>query len=191
MNPGPDFEAVYRLTNELKDESPRGVVLIATAMLEELLRELMLVFLIPNPSSSDTLFDGPNSPFGSLSSKIDGAYRMGLISNSLCRDLHVIRRIRNEVAHQPQSFSFEGPSSKNRIEALTKSHGMYERSPKWVEKMGHPSLRHQFLEAASWMLFFLAAEKGRVQTVRVKGQEFGYFATMDSETGLPPDFSPT
>lgn len=191
MKPGADFDAVGRLKKELKEESPRGVVLIATAMLEELLRELMLVFLIPNPSSSDTLFDGPNSPFGSLSSKIDGAYRMGLISNSFCRDLHVIRRIRNEVAHQPQSFSFEDPSARNRIEALTKSHGMYSRSPKWVEKKGYPNLRDQFLEAASWMLFFLAAEKERLPTVRARGQEFGYHVTMDSDTGLPPDFKPT
>ena len=63
--PGPDFDAVLRLQAELKNESPRGVALISAAMLEEALRELLMAFLVPNPSSSDTLFDGPTSPLGS------------------------------------------------------------------------------------------------------------------------------
>lgn len=188
MEPGPDFDAVIRLNNELKNESARGVVLIATAMIEEQLREVLLATLVPNPSSSDTLFDGPNSPFGSLSSKIDVAYRLGIISDKLCRDLHIVRRIRNDVAHQPQSFRFEDPSPKNRIETLGKSHGIFERSPKWVEKNGYPSLRSQFLEAASWMLFFLAAERVRRPTLSMRTPEFGYVMTHDEEQGLRPDF---
>ncbi|MFI8737896.1 hypothetical protein ACIGKM_18455 [Ectopseudomonas toyotomiensis] len=183
--PGPDFEAVKRLERELKDESPRGVVLIAASMIEELLRELMLARLIPNPSSSDTLFDGPNSPFGSFSSKIDGAYRLGLISNKFCRDLHIIRKIRNDVAHQPQSFIFEDPSPKNRVESLTKSHGIFERSPNWVSTKGVPSLREQFLEASSWMLFYLAAEKSRIIGITERSLEFGYITTLDTTSGLP------
>ncbi|POD29683.1 hypothetical protein BKM14_20605 [Pseudomonas syringae pv. syringae] len=185
MEPGPDFDAVKRFEKELGDESPRGVVLIGTAMLEEKLRELMIAALVPNPSSSDTLFDGPNSAFGSLSSKIDGAYRMGLISNTFCRDLHVIRRLRNDVAHEPQSFRFEDPSPKNRIESLSNSHGMYKRSPKWVEKHGTPSLKAQFIEAVSWMIFRLAAEKERCPVQSSPILEFGYRFTFDSADGLP------
>ncbi|UHH30526.1 hypothetical protein LUW10_01425 [Pseudomonas veronii] len=187
MEPGPDFDAVKRFEKELGDESPRGVVLIGTAMLEEKLRELIVATLVPNPSSSDTLFDGPNSAFGSLSSKIDGAYRMGLISNTFCRDLHVIRRIRNEVAHEPQSFRFEDPSPKNRIESLSNSHGMYKRSPNWIEKNGVPSLKAQFIEAVSWMVFYLAAEKVRCQTLAARSLEFGYLFTFDSDGGLHED----
>lgn len=191
MEPGPDFDAVQRFEKELGDESPRGVVLIGTAILEEKLRELMIAAMAPNPSSSDTLFDGPNSAFGSLSSKIDGAYRMGLISNTFCRDLHVIRRIRNEVAHEPQSFRFEDPSPKNRIESLSNSHGMYKRSPKWVEKNGFPSLKAQFIEAVSWMVFYLAAEKERCPAQNTRSLEFGYRFTFDSDNGLPENFQRT
>ena len=104
--PGPDFEAVFRLQAELKGESPRGIVLVSAAMLEEALRELLVAFLVPNASASDTLFDGPMAPFGSFSAKIDAAYRLGLVSDKFCRDLHVIRRIRNDVAHQPRGFAW-------------------------------------------------------------------------------------
>lgn len=191
MESGADFDAVKRFQKELGDESPRGVVLIGTAMLEEKLRELMIATLVPNPTSSDNLFDGPNSAFGSLSSKIDGAYRMGLLSNSFCRDLHVIRRIRNEVAHEPQSFRFEDPSPKNRIESLSNSHGMYKRSPNWVEKNGFPSLKSQFIESVSWMVFYLAAKKERCSALNTPSLEFGYRFTYDSDNGLPEDFQDT
>lgn len=191
MPQGPEFDAVKRFEKELGDESPRGVVLIGTAILEEKLRELLIAALVPNPSSSDTLCDGPNSAFGSLSSKIDGAYRMGLISNTFCRDLHVIRRIRNEVAHEPQSFRFEDPSPKNRIESLSNSHGMYKRSPNWVEENGFPSLKAQFIEAVSWMVFYLASEKERCPAQNAPSLEFGYQFTFDSKNGLPKDFPST
>lgn len=183
--PGPDFDAVIRLVSELKDESPRGVVLIATAMLEEALRELLLAFLVPNASAADTILDGPNSPFGTLSAKIDAAYRLGLVSANFCRDLHLIRRLRNDVAHQPKGFNFEEPATEQRVLALSKSHGLFARSPKWLKERGQPDLRAQFIEASSWMLFYLAAERERVTPLRPRSQEFGYVATLDHESGLP------
>ena len=184
--PGPDFDAVTRLQSELRGESPRGIVLVSSAMLEEALSELMLGFLAPNPSSSDSLFDGPTSPFGSFSAKIDGSFRLGLISHQFCRDLHLIRRIRNDVAHRPKGFTFEEPSAKARVLALTQSHGIFSRSPGWVEKRGEPSLQDQFLEVATWMMFFLAAERARVKGIQPRSLEFGYKASMDHESGLPP-----
>lgn len=183
--PGPDFDAVIRLQAELKNESSRGVILISAAMLEEALRELLSRFLVPNPSSSDTLLDGPTSPFGSFSAKIDGAYRLSLISDAFCRDLHIIRRIRNEVAHKPQGFSFDDPAAKSRIEALAQSHGIFARSPNWVAKRhGQVSLRDQFIETASWMLFFLAATRERINPLKARKPEFGYSVTLDDSGEL-------
>lgn len=184
--PGPDFNAVSRLQSELRGESPRGIVLVSAAMLEEALKEIMIGHLVPNSSATDTLFDGPSSPFGSFSAKIDGAYRLDLISHQFCRDLHIIRRIRNEVAHQPKGFTFDERNTKDRISALSQSHGIFIRSPKWVIENGQPSLQDQFLEAATWMLFFLAAERERVKVLQSRTAEFGYKATMDHESGLSP-----
>lgn len=184
---GPDFEAVGRLQAELRAESPRGIVLVSAAMLEEALRELMLAHLVPNSSTSDPLFDGPMSPFGSFSAKIDAAHRLGLLSHQFCRDLHIIRRIRNEVAHEPKGFRFEEAGTSARVVALSQSHGIFARSPNWVLKNGSPSLQDQFLEAATWMLFYMAAERERIVTLQPHSLEFGYRASMDHESGLAPD----
>jgi DNA-binding MltR family transcriptional regulator len=182
--PGPDFDAVLRLYEELDKESDRGAVLVAGAMLDEALAGLLLTHLVANPTATDPLFDGPNAPLQSFSSKIDAAYRMGLFSDRFCRDLHVIRRIRNDVAHRAAGCSFQDTSITDRVRALTASHGIFERSPKWVAKKGPPDIRAQFIEAASWMLFYLIAERARTKHLSAKHPEFGYIVTMDDD-GLP------
>lgn len=178
-DPGPDFDAVLRLEAELKNESDRGSVLVAAAMLEEALQELLIAHLVPSTSATDLLFEGSNAPLNAFSAKIDMVFRLGLVSDRFCRDLHVIRKMRNDVAHRSSGCTFEDASLKDRALALTKSHGLFERSPKWREKVGPQSPRQQFNEAASWMLFFLAAERLRVPVLKAKGLEFGYRVSMD------------
>lgn len=178
----PDLDAIDRLEQELKTESDRGAVLIAGAMLEEALRNLLLTHLVPAASSTDTLLDGPNSPFGTYAAKIDGAFRLGLISPKFARDLHIIRRLRNDVAHAPKGFSFSDPHARERVMQLCKSHGIYERSPRWVaSSKTAPNSRDQFSETSSWMLFFLTGELARVVTLTTPEPEFGYTMSMDDE----------
>lgn len=179
--PGPDFDAVLNLQRELEAESDRGAALVASAMLEEELRGLLDAFLVASTASPDSLFDGANAPLSSFSAKIDVAFRLGKISNQLCRDLHLVRRIRNDVAHRPSGCTFEDPSLRDRVLELTKSHGLYERSPKWAARVGAPSIRMQFAETASWMIFFLAAERERTGRLPTRNREFAYRMSMDHE----------
>lgn len=179
--PGPDFAAVRRLYTELDKESDRGTVLVAGAMLEEALGELLVTHLVPNPTAVDPLFDGPNAPLQSFSSKIDIAYRLSLISDRFCRDLHIIRRIRNDVAHRAAGCSFQDTSIADRVKALSTSHGILERSPKWVAKIGTFNTRAQFIEASAWMLFYLNAEQPRTEKLTATDLEFGYSVSMDDD----------
>ncbi|HWH73212.1 MAG TPA: hypothetical protein VNV16_03000 [Methylibium sp.] len=178
---GPDFEAVLKLQRELEAESDRGAILVASAMIEEELRRLLDAYFVPGASTPDTLFDGANAPLSSFSAKIDIAYRAGRVSEQLCRDLHLVRKIRNDVAHRPSGCTFEDPSLRDRVLALTKSHGLYERSPKWAARIGTPTIRHQFAEATSWMIFFLAAERARTSHLPARGREFAYRMSMDHD----------
>ena len=183
--PGPDFEAVARMHKELDSESDRGAVLVSSAMLEDALRELLKAFLTPNASSTDSLFDGANAPLSSFSATIDTAYRVGLVSDRFARDLHLVRKIRNDVAHRPASCDFTDTSIKDRISALSKSHGIFARSPERHKIFGRPTVREEFIEAAAWMLFFLAAERKRVKPVPVAAPEFGYMVSLDAEATWP------
>jgi DNA-binding MltR family transcriptional regulator len=175
------MDGYRKLQGELDKESDRGAVLVAGAMLEEALKEVLVMHLVPNPTATDPLFDGPTAPLQSFSSKIDAGYRLGIISDRFCRDMHVIRRIRNTVAHRAAGCSFQDASIEDRVKALSASHGIFERSPKWTAKRNPMDTRRQFIEAVSWMLFFLHAEVDRVDRRKARPHEFGYSAVMDAE----------
>jgi hypothetical protein len=151
-------DAIDRLESGLMRESDRGGVLIAAAMLEEALRDLIFAHLVPCATKEDSLLDGPNSAFGSFATKIDGAFRLGLISGTLTRDLHIVRKLRNDVAHAPSDFSYDDHGSQQRIAELCKSHGVYDRSPDyvaWKKENREWTARHRFIESATYMLLVL------------------------------------
>ena len=49
----------------------------------------------------------PEGPLGSFSARIDLAYALGLIGKKAARDLHLIRKIRNDFAHDPKTIMFD------------------------------------------------------------------------------------
>src|SRR5438477_6714803 len=84
---------------EFAKESDRASVIIAVAMLDQALEALLKRRLVPTPVAHDSFIEGAYVPLSTLSSRIDLCFRMGLISSQFSRDLHLIRRIRNEFAH--------------------------------------------------------------------------------------------
>lgn len=109
------------LLKEFNKESDRASVILVASILDESLYSLLRSYFVPIASSNDELFEGANAPLGTFSSKIDIAYRIGLISSKFCRDLHLIRKIRNSFAHDIFDCTFENGSVKSRIDELIKS----------------------------------------------------------------------
>ncbi len=94
---------------ELTRETDRGAALFATAHLEDKLAQVLRAFLVDDTSASDPLFRG-TAALATFSARIDVSYLLGLIPTSARRDLHLIRRIRNEFAHSSSILRFdEGP----------------------------------------------------------------------------------
>jgi mannitol operon repressor len=100
----------------LNDESDRGKVLISTGFLEEQLKQILLSFALECPQATD-LVDGGNAPLGTFSSRIAACFVLGLITENEHRDLQLIRRIRNDFAHNIHT-SFETPSVVSRCSQL-------------------------------------------------------------------------
>lgn len=108
------------LTNGLKGESDRGCVVLAVAWIENDLTRLLKRHLLPSPKtseSSDELF-GARGYLGTFSSKIDLAYRLGLIRRSNHQCLHLCRRIRNDFAHLSDGLSFSTPCVSDRVSEI-------------------------------------------------------------------------
>jgi hypothetical protein len=71
--------------------------------------------MIRNPS---TLFSPPLGPLGSFSARIELCYALGLSPKQVRRDLILIRKIRNDFAHQAKTLTFDDPGIADRCAEL-------------------------------------------------------------------------
>jgi len=96
-----NWQAYYE---EFNKESPRGMVIIATAQLEAHLQKIIEKYLSIHPSDIQKIF---NSNLSNFDGKIRMSYSLGLIDKDTCHDLDLIRQIRNEFAHSLYDLSFD------------------------------------------------------------------------------------
>lgn len=104
----------FKLT--LNDETDRGCALMAASFIEFRIGELLKQYFVKDKVIEE-LFSA-TGPLGSFSSRIDIAYALSLIPLAMKRDLHILRKIRNEFAHEPQKLSFKTPTIANRCREL-------------------------------------------------------------------------
>lgn len=111
----PDAEKI-----DLTDESDRGCILVAAALLEESLefrfRHTFQSKKIPQ-SVQDSLFSS-NGPLATFSGKLKMAYAIGLIPKETFRDLEEVRKLRNQAAHLSKDFDFLNGTVGRKIEGL-------------------------------------------------------------------------
>lgn len=177
------------LHSEFDKESDRAAVILAGSIVDELLKSLLSAHLVAVTSSKDDLFDGPNAPLSDFNARIEMAYRLGLISVKFTRDLHLIRKIRNEFAHNIHGCSFDDARVSSRIVELSKSHGIISRSK---HKYPKPlSARDQFLLSASWMTWHLTDEIKSTLSIQPKSEEWGYTFAWKEETTPTPEIDAT
>jgi len=95
----PGYANTIEFIRQLSDESPRGAVLVSGAELDRLLKEC-LISLLDKSEGAKKLFNGATAPLGTFSARIDAANALEIITDTECADLHIIRKIRNDFAHQ-------------------------------------------------------------------------------------------
>lgn len=102
------------LAEEFKGNSDRAAAIVGASYLDELLREILLSYLVEDCSKNDKeLFSG-NGPLSTFSSRINLSFRFGIISENEKKMLHGIRGIRNEFAHKLSGASFMDESIRQR-----------------------------------------------------------------------------
>lgn len=110
-------ENFKKFVAEFSAESDRACVVVGAARLDTLLKRLLSSFLLPSAAASDELLDG-DSPLGTFSARIHACHRLGLIDAEFARALNLIRRIRNEFAHESAAVSLADRSHRDRIQHL-------------------------------------------------------------------------
>ncbi|WP_150912019.1 transcriptional regulator [Marinobacter halotolerans] len=158
--------------DEFSKESDRAAVIVAASIFDDALGNLLKQFLVPTPSSQDELFDGANAPISTFSAKIAFAHRLGLISSAFARNLHLIRRIRNEFAHNIHGGSFQDSAVKSRVMELYKSQKYVNGSDD--TRLNPKGPRGDFLTVCLWMLWSINSDLERIQPLHEAAPEFGF-----------------
>jgi len=90
-----------------QSESDRACAVLGASYLEYLLAKAIIKAMPHGEEISQGFFYGPLAPLGTFWSRIEAAYGLGLISNEIRSDLHTIRDLRNDFAHELEIHSFE------------------------------------------------------------------------------------
>jgi len=95
----PHLTGFMEFLADFNKETERGAALAAAAMVDDQLGRTIQAFLVPN-KGSEALLGGFNAPLGSFASRIAAAFGLGLLSQQEHRECELIRKVRNEFAHQ-------------------------------------------------------------------------------------------
>lgn len=114
---------IFGLTASLTKESERASVIIAGARLDVDLERLIKHVLQKHPGGTDPLFDSDRA-LGTFSAKIALSYRLGIVDGDFEHALQLVRKIRNDFAHQLEEESLSSQRQKPRLAELIR----------WIER---------------------------------------------------------
>ena len=93
-----NLDQLQRVADAVKGESDRGLVLICSTVLDEILKRSIESHLVRH-KVVEKLTESFNAPIGSFHARILLSFAIGLIPEDEYRQLDLIRKIRNEFAH--------------------------------------------------------------------------------------------
>ena len=132
-----EVKELSEFLEEFNKESDRGGVLIAAAYLDEILGEILKVFMVEVKEAQEMIF-GFNAPIGTFSARIKASYSFGLIEENEFKELNIIRKIRNEFGHSWQQVTFKD----QKINGLCNN--LPWLGPKEMEKESNAKARFNF-----------------------------------------------
>lgn len=166
-----------QLLRTLDDHDERGLVLSLAAFAEDTLGRLLVHFM-REPRQAKELVEGFNAPLGTFAARIKAAFALGLLRREQFEDLEVLRRIRNEFAHNWQEVTLE----RTDLAGLVGSLHLVELGGKRMDHLrGEARLQHSL----SWVLvelrLLLSAVKDKKIQAQFHGVRMGPVADADTE----------
>jgi len=122
-------DEVKAFRKALTKETDRGCALFATSYLDKALSDLLYCALANDKKIENDLFEG-NAPLATFSARIKMAFYLGKISKVERRDLDLLRKIRNEFAHNADAIDFEVGKIKNQCNELSFTYHEKDHRPR-------------------------------------------------------------
>lgn len=156
------------LLKEFAKETDRAAVILTTSLIENALTTLLQSYLAPVSERNDEFFEGANAPLSTFSSKIQLAYRLSLLSNHFANDLNLIRKLRNEFAHNVHGSNLDAGKAKDYLTTLIASSKIVINNPLGRSLGIFPfGSRGDFLMIAHIILWYLHTKIDEITQKRI------------------------
>jgi hypothetical protein len=127
-NPGWSWRMIelFAMIKEFIFDSDRSAIMVGASRIDIYL-ERILKLLLKEPSNpkEDSLFN-IERPLSSFSSKIDLAHRIGILTDQLAINIHLVRKLRNDAAHDAYPFDLQKMKDRNILDKLLKNYEIYK-----------------------------------------------------------------
>lgn len=100
----------------IRNESDRAVAVLGPAYLDTLLEDVLRAYFRETKEVESLL--SSSGSLGAFSVRVDLVNALGLLDDNEAGQLHLIRKIRNQFAHNIDTYSFEDPKIKDRCREL-------------------------------------------------------------------------
>lgn len=114
---GKQHKNMHAIMADLHTTSDRAAAVIGGSLVDVALTEALERLLHRNAKLTKKSF-GPSGALGTFSAKIDLGYLTGLYGMKALRELHIIREIRNDFAHDLTILDFNDQSVFDRVKNL-------------------------------------------------------------------------
>ncbi len=103
-----DLQDFTRFLSEFQGETDRGAALVGAALIDLRLSNTLRAFMVSPKAAADLLNRG-TAALGPFSSRIKATFALGLIDKHERGECDLIRKVRNEFAHQAHGLTFDDP----------------------------------------------------------------------------------
>lgn len=121
---------VYGFRVALSSETDRGCALFASSYIDKALSDLLYCALANTDKGLDKDLLKGTAPLSTFSARIKMAFYLGKISKVERKDLDLIRKIRNEFAHNADAIDFDFERINNQCRELSFSYHESDSSPR-------------------------------------------------------------
>lgn len=98
------LESLNRFLSLIGEQDDRAMVLSLATFIEDTLGRLLIAYF-RNCKATKELVEGFNAPIGTLSSRIKAVYSFGLVTEDQYKDMEILRKVRNQFAHNWEGVS--------------------------------------------------------------------------------------
>jgi DNA-binding MltR family transcriptional regulator len=113
----PDVVSLRAAINRFTKQGDRGTALVATAWLDDALKECLRAVFRPDRAVADELLRA-DGPLGTFSARTKLVYLLDMVEPTARKDLDLIRVIRNDFAHRRDNLRFTTQSIRDRCRQL-------------------------------------------------------------------------